>query len=52
MVAARRALGRGYLRVPSVGIFGLVIWFLDCVIMECVEKGVKLNFWRWNEIRD
>ena len=38
-VVARRAFGSGYWVVPSVGIFGLKMRFLDRVSMWCVEWG-------------
>jgi hypothetical protein len=39
MAAATRALGRGYLMVPSVGCFGLEMWFLERVTMGGFGRG-------------
>ena len=36
LVTARRALGTGYLTVPFVGIFGLLIWFWERVVIGWV----------------
>ena len=38
-VAARRAFGSGYRVVPSMGIFGLKMRFLDHVSIWCVGLG-------------
>ena len=39
MATATRALGRGYLMVPSVGCFGLEMWFLERVTMGWFGRG-------------